>query len=297
MAVKVFIEGAVCDLADARISVFDRGFLYGDSVYEVMRTSGGHPVDFASHLDRLERSAAALALTPPSRVSIADACVMTMKAAENPESYLRIMVTRGKGEIGLDTALAGAPSLIVIVKPLALPPGRVYRDGMALRIVEVQRTARRAVDPAVKSGNYLNNIMALHEARRYGADEALMCNASGDVAEGSTCNVFAIRDGHVRTPALDAGLLPGITRQRVMDLARSDGIEVTEGRLRPDDFHHADEVFVTSSIRGVVPVGTIDGQSTRVPAIGPTTRRIMDLYGQYLDDVARNGTIPGADSR
>ena len=293
MTVKVFIDGTVRDPHDARISVFDRGFLYGDSVYEVMRTSGGHPVDFAPHLDRLERSAAALALIPPPRSSIAEACARTMEAAQNPESYLRIVVTRGSGEIGLDTALADTPSLIVIVKPLALPPERMYREGMALRIVEVQRIPRRAVDPAVKSGNYLNNIMALHEARRYGADEALMCNADGHVAEGSTCNVFAIRDGLVRTPDLAVGLLPGITRQRVMDLARGDGIEVAEGSLTPDDVHSADEVFVTSSIRGVVPVATIDGEATRTPAIGPTTRRIMALYARYLDDVARNGTIPG----
>ena len=286
MPTKVFVDGHILDPEDARISVFDRGFLYGDSVYEALRTSGGHPVGFEPHLDRLERSARSLMLELPPRVTIAKACRDTLAAAGNPESYMRIIVTRGAGEIGLDPALADQPSVVVIVRPLVLPPARQYSQGAALRIVAVERTRRRAVDPAVKSGNYLNNILALHEARRHGADEALMCNAEGFVAEGSTSNIFMVRGKRVVTPPLEVGLLPGITRQRVIDLARQADIVVVEANLTPEELRSADEAFITSSVRGVIPAATIDGQPLRLPTIGPTTGHIMALYSTYLADVA-----------
>ena len=286
MAVKVYIDGAICAPEQATISVFDRGFLYGDSIYEVMRTSGGRPVDRDAHLDRLERSAAAIVLPPPDRERISAAVEETLRAAHNDESYVRIVVTRGSGEIGLDTALADRPRVIVIVRPLVLPPPEAYTRGIGLRMVQVQRTSRRAVDPGVKSGNYLNNILALHEARQAGADEAIMCDAQGRVAEGSTCNVFVVRGDGVSTPDLDIGLLAGITRHRVIELARADGIEVHEGTLTPDDVRGADEVFITSSLRGVVPVAQVDGAALARPMVGPVTGRIMKLYERYLADQA-----------
>ena len=289
MGVKVYVDGTVYDRDSARISIFDRGFLYGDSVYEVMRTSGGNPVDLEAHIDRLARSAASIALDLPDLDTIVAATSNTLRAAQNRESYLRVVVTRGAGEIGLDTELADQPSLIVIVRPLELPPERLYTRGMSLWIVGVQRTPRRAVDPSVKSGNYLNNIMALHEARRNGADEALMCDAKGRVAEGSTCNVFVVQGDEVITPALEIGLLPGITRQRVIELAGRAGIDVREGTLTPDQVRSVKEAFVTSSVRGVVPVATIDGRATHTPAVGPITQRIMELYRNYLADQAHNG--------
>lgn len=285
MAVKVYIDGAVCDPDNAFVSVFDRGFLYGDSVYEVMRTSGGRPVDYEPHIDRLYRSANLLGLRVPERAEIAHAVRATLADADNQDSYIRIVVTRGSGEIGLDTALADDPTLIVIVKPLRILPESAYRDGIALRIVGVQRTAKRAVDPAVKSGNYLNNIMALREAREYGADEALMCDSQGRVAEGSTSNLFVVQAGAITTPGLDVDLLQGITRARVVSLAESAGITVREGRLLPAQVRSADEVFITSSIRSVVPVKRVDDiQLAYVP--GPVTTRIMALYSDYLAAVA-----------
>lgn len=286
MAVKVYIDGIIHERGEARISVFDRGFLYGDSVYEVMRTSGGRPVDLGPHLDRLERSASAIALEVPDRAEVLSAIQGTLAAADNPESYIRVIVTRGGGEIGLDMTLADQPSLIVIVKPLVLLRPEAYAHGIKLAIVGVQRTPRRAMDPGVKSGNYLNNIMALHEARQSGADEAIMCDAQGRIAEGSTSNVFVVRGGQVITPAIHIGLLQGITRERVMDLLRKDGIEVETGALTPEEVYAADEVFITSSIRGVVPVARINDQSLPVPVPGPMTRRIMELYRVYLDSVA-----------
>lgn len=282
MAVRVYKNGIIGDESTATISVFDRGFLYGDSVYEVMRTAGGVPVDEEPHLERLARSAASIALAVPSRDELDHAISATLAAAGNDESYVRVVVTRGAGEVGLDIALADRPTSIVIVKPLVLPDAELYVSGVALQIVDVQRTSRRAVDPGVKSGNYLNNILALHEARRAGAYEALMCDARGRVAEGSTSNVFTVRGGSLITPALEVGLLAGITRMRVIELARGDGISVEERELTPDDVRGADEVFLTSSIRGVLPVARVDGRDVGRGAPGPVTRRVMELYDQHL---------------
>lgn len=286
MPVKVYMDGAIVAPEQATISIFDRGFLYGDSIYEVMRTSGGRLVDLAGHLERLERSAEFLSLPLPPVPDITRAVLDTLDAAANPESYVRIIVTRGGGEIGLDIALADRPTLIVIVKPLALLPDEAYERGVALRIVQVQRVAKQAVDPSVKSGNYLNNIMALREARAIGAHEALMCDRMGRVAEGSSSNVFVVRAGEIITPAQEVGLLRGITRGRVIDLARTDGIPVREADLYPEDVRTADEVFITSSIRSVLPVRQVD-DIMLAPAPGAITRRVMALYTDHLRSVAQ----------
>ncbi len=282
MAVKVYIDGAIWDPEDAVISVFDRGFLYGDSVYEVVRTSNGRPLDLGPHLERLAHSADALHLDAPDREQISAAVDAALQAAANPESYVRVIVTRGEGEIGLDPGLADVSRLIVIVRPLKLLPERAYREGIKLAVVGVQRNSRRAMDPAVKSGNYLNNVMAVSEARRRGADEAVMCNAKGQVAEASSSNVFVVRNGKVRTPAVDVGILSGITRMRVIELARGDGIEVEECVLTPADLYEADELFTTSSIRGIVPVAAVDDSVPKLPVVGPTTQRIRELYSRYM---------------
>ena len=275
------IDGVVVTPEQATVSVFDRGFLYGDSVYEVMRTAGGKPVDYGPHVERLYRSASLLDLRVPERATIANAVESTLAAAGNAESYIRVVVTRGGGEIGLDIALAERPTLIVIVKPLQTLPPEAYQHGIALRIVDVQRTPRRSVDPAAKSGNYLNNIMALREARRYGAHEGLMRDSQGRVAEGSSSNLFVVHEGRVITPGMDIELLEGITRARVMELARGAGISVQEGQLLPAQVTSADEVFITSSIRSVVPVNQVDDVRL-APVPGPVTARIMGLYRDYL---------------
>lgn len=287
MAAKVFIDGAIFEPETAAVPVLDRGFLYGDSVYEVMRTSGGNPVDLDAHLDRLERSAATIVLALPGRARIVDAVRATLTAAANPESYIRVMVTRGSGEIGLDPALAGGPRLIVIVRPLQLPPEEAYTRGIKLHIVDAEGGARRGLDPTIKTGNYLTNIMALHQARQAGADEAVLCDAEGRVAEGSNCNLFVVQGQRVITPARAIGLLAGITRQRVIELACAHGVEVAEGVLTPDAVRQADEVFITSSVRGVVPVAEVDGQPLRGSVVGPITQKIMSLYGDYLAAQAR----------
>ena len=284
----MFINGLVCDEADAKISVLDRGFLYGDSVYEVARTSGAHPVDYERHIERLERSAASIWLPCPPREVLADAVRRTLAAAANPESYIRIIITRGRGVIGLDVALAEDASTVVIVKPLTQPAAELYERGAVLRIVGVQRTSREAVDPGVKSGNYLNNILALAEARRHGAHEGVMLSADGAVAEGSTSNVFAISKGVLTTPAGRVGLLPGITRRRVIELARGAGLDVVEAdRLEPDALRTADEVFITSSIRGILPISRVDDVELAKPRT--ITAQIAELYAAFLASEAERG--------
>ncbi|MBT8495532.1 MAG: aminotransferase class IV [Deltaproteobacteria bacterium] len=281
MTVKVYIDGKIVDRQDAMVSVFDRGFLFGDSVYETMRTQAGNPVDLQAHLDRLKRSADAISMPLPEPRILERAIDETLAASGNDESSIRVVVTRGSGEIGLATDLAESSTLIIMVRPLVRPPEEFYQRGAKLAVVGVQRTPKRAVDPAIKSGNYLNNIMALSEARKEGAHEAVMCDRDGRVAEGSTSNIFAVIDGVVTTPPLHVGLLPGITRSRVLELAQAAGLEVREAMLTPDQLSAADEVFITSSIRGVLPIGEVG--EVRVPAPGPITRQIMKLYRSHLD--------------
>jgi branched-chain amino acid aminotransferase len=173
-----------------------------------------------------------------------------------------------------------------MVRPLALPPNEYYERGVAVAIVGVLRNPRRALDPRVKSGNYLNNILGLMEARAAGAYECLMCDSAGRVAEGSTSNLFVEREGKLCTPHLDIGLLAGITRQRVLELAAGAGIAVVEAELSPDDVRRAQEAFLTSSIRGILPVAQVDGKPMAQAAPGSLTRIVMDAYQRFLDQVA-----------
>lgn len=282
MSIKIYIDGVIHDPDTAVVPVFDRGFLYGDSIYEVLRTAGGRPIDLGPHLVRLRRSGELIELPVAPDELLERAIADTLAAAANPEAYVRVVITRGAGEIGLDIDLADTPRTIVIVRPLVMPAAELYEHGVDLWIASVQRTSPRAVDPSVKSGNYLNNILALREARRAGAYEALMCDAAGRIAEGATSNIFCVRAGALFTPALDIGLLAGITRHRVIELARASGLDVHQGELVPEVARSADEAFITSSIRGVMPVRRIDDAVLGGGAPGPVTRRIMELYARHL---------------
>jgi len=281
----VHIDGRICPPAEAKISVFDRGFLYGDSVYETVSTMYGRLFALAEHLDRLERSAARIGLRAPPRATIERAIGDTVQAAANAESRVRVMLTRGVGKLDLDPASADDPQLIVVVMPFQPLPRALYQSGASAAVVSVVRNDPRAIDPAIKSGNYLNNVLALGEARRQGAHEALLCAADGSVAEGATSNVFLVKDGEVRTPGLDVGILEGITRAQVLALARANGIPAREARLRPEELRAADEAFITSATRGVLPITRIDGAAVGEGRPGPITRRLMQL----LDQLARDG--------
>ena len=266
--------------------VFDRGFLFGDSVYETVGTNRGRLVFLDDHLDRLARSAERIYLRLPPRDEIVRAVRDTLAAAENIESRVRIMVTRGDGTVDLDPAAAGQPRLVVIVQPLGGPSPELYEKGAEVEIVSVTRNSPRAIDPAVKSGNYLNNVMAMGEARRRrpSAHEAILCAANGSVAEGATSNVFAVVDGQIHTPALEVGILDGVTRGKVLALARTNSIMCHEvSFMSPDELRQSDEIFLTSSVRSVLPVTRVDGQVLGDGEPGAVTRRLMVLYRQLVE--------------
>jgi branched-chain amino acid aminotransferase len=286
MPIRVYIDGAVCLQEEAKVSVFDRGFLYGDSVYETIGTAYGRLFAARDHLVRLERSAERIGLSAPPRAEIERAIAETMEAAGNAESRVRVILTRGVGKLDLDPASAIDTRLVVIVFPLGAPTPEMFDKGVAVAIVSVTRNSPLAIDPAVKSGNYLNNVLALGEARRSRkAYEAILCGGDGSVAEGSTSNVFAVVGGEVRTPPLEVGILDGITRAKVIALCRDAGIPFAERRMSPDELRAADEAFITSATRGVLPVTTIDERPLGAGIPGPVTRRLMSLY----DELARKG--------
>jgi branched-chain amino acid aminotransferase len=265
---------------EARISVFDRGFLYGDSVYETIGTIGGRLFAAREHLERLERSAHRIGLRLPPRPVIDTAIAETVKAAGNPESRVRVVVTRGVGALDLDPAAVDDPQLVVIVAPLGGPSPEMYDKGVSVEIVSVTRNHPRAIDPLVKSGNYLNNVLALGEARRRsGAHEAILCNERGSIAEGSSSNVFMVARGQVQTPAVEVGILDGVTRAKVLALCRDHEIPAAEvPSMSPEALRAADEVFLTSAVRGLLPVSTVDTKPVGAGVPGPVTRRLMDLY-------------------
>jgi len=286
MSIRVHIGGRVCLPEEAKISVFDRGFLYGDSVYETIGTAYGRLFALSDHLVRLERSAQRIGLRVPPRADIDAAIADTVAAAGNPESRVRVILTRGSGKLDLDPAAVDNTQLVVIVFPLGAPTPEMFAKGVSVAIVSVHRNSPRAIDPAVKSGNYLNNVMALGEARRLsGAYEAILCAADGSVAEGSTSNIFIVNGGEVRTPGLDVGILDGITRAKVFDLCRANEIPLRETKIQPDELRAAEEAFITSATRGVLPVTRIDERPVGDGTPGPVTRRLMALY----DALARAG--------
>ncbi len=287
MSIRVYVAGRVCPPEEAKISVFDRGFLYGDSVYETIGTAYGRLFATRDHLVRLERSAERIGLRCPPRADIERAIADTMKAAANPESRVRVMLTRGgSGKLDLDPASVDDTQLIVIVSPLGAPTPEMYAKGVAVAIVTITRNSPRAIDPAVKSGNYLNNVLALGEARRRsGAYEAILCADDGCIAEGATSNVFMVKGGQIWTPPPEVGILDGITRAKVMDLCRANDLRLIERRFSPDDLRGADEAFITSATRGILPVTTVDEKPVAAGTPGPLTRRLIGLY----DELARRG--------
>ena len=289
MSIRVHINGCIKAPEEAQISVLDRGFLYGDSVYETVATVGGHLHALPEHLDRLQRSAERIGLAPPPRELIAQAIADTLAAAANPESRVRVMITRGVGPLDLDPASATEAALVVIVAPLSGPTATMYENGVGVQIVSVTRNDPRAIDPGVKSGNYLNNVLALAEARRRsGAHEAILCAASGSLAEGASSNLFLVSAGAVRTPSLAVGILDGITRATVLDLCAQDRIPALEADfMAPDELRAADEAFLTSAGRGVLPVTSVDGRPIGGGTPGPVTRRLRELYQRHVTQKGR----------
>jgi branched-chain amino acid aminotransferase len=282
MPTRVNIGGRLLPPERALISVFDRGFLYGDSVYEVLRTYGGAPFALADHLRRLNRSAELIGM----EIRHSDAWLVrelarTLRTAQNRDAYIRIVATRGAGPIGLDPSLARDPQILFIVKPLEVPPPSLYRRGARVELVPVGQALPARVDPEAKSGNYLANILALRDAKARGAYEAVMLAPDGRVREGSSSNIFIARGGRVYTPPLSAGILEGITRGRILRLGRELGITIREANLEPRHFARADEAFLTSSIREVMPVTMVGHASFGARRIG--NGRVGALTGRLRE--------------
>jgi branched-chain amino acid aminotransferase len=259
----------------AQISVLDRGFLYGDSLYEVVRTLGGRPFALLEHLARLRQSAAYLYVNIPwSDAQICTEVERTLEAAKNPESYVRIVVTRGaEEEISLFPEAEIEPHLLIIVRPIS-PNPTLAEKGLHLKLLPRLRVDRRALSPAAKTGNYLNNILALIEAKQAGADDALLLNNQGEVTEATTSNLWVVKKGVVYTPVVESGILQGITRQFLLDLLKAWQIAHEETTLTPEDLWDAEEAFLSSSVRLMASVRRIDDY-TLPSCPGALTRRLF----------------------
>jgi branched-chain amino acid aminotransferase len=273
------VNGTVTRAEEARVSVLDNGFTFGDAVYETLRTYSGRPFRLGDHLRRLRASAGRLGIAVP----VADDELRRrldelLARAGNPESYIRLIVTRGEGDISYNFDRVKGPTVVMAVKPFPVYPETHYRDGVDVIVSTIRRNHRQALDPAIKSCNLLNNILAVRESQARGAAEAILLNLDGQVAEGASTNVFAVRAGTLRTPPLTAGILAGITRDVVLDLARRLGIPTGDEPLAPADLRGADEAFLTSTTRELVPVRTIDGQPVGSGRPGPVTQRLLAAF-------------------
>lgn len=279
MTAVASVNGRITPTSEARISVLDRAFLYGDGVYETLRTYAGRPFLLERHLERLAYSAGRLEIPLPRELPALAAEVQgTLQAAANPESLIRVVVTRGEGMLEGDPRRCGPPNLVILVQPLVPIPEEVYRTGISAVVVQVRRNPIASLDPRIKSNNLLNALLASMEAHRRSAREGILLNTEGDVAESTHANVFVVLDGTLVTPSLESGVLAGITREVVLGLARDAEIPCRTDRIPGDRLARAREIFLTSTTREVLPVVRLDGRGVGDARPGPITRRIHRLY-------------------
>ncbi len=276
-SLRVLVDGRITSLGRARLSVFDRGFLFGDGVYETLRVYSGRAFRIPQHLKRLANSTARLGFrAPASPVALAEALRRTIAANGFKQARARIVVTRGSGKPELGAMSGLRPTLFIYVTPYVPPSPARYRDGVKVIVAGVLRNDRRALDPAIKSLNLANNLLAKREAQKRRADDAVFLNSAGCVTEAIAANVFFVKRGVLCTPALNTGILPGVTRQLVIELARRIGISVREGAYRLRSLMRADEIFLTASTIEVLPVGVLENR--RLPAGRPVTRALQEAY-------------------
>lgn len=279
MALKIYISGKLYDKDDAKISVYDHGLLYGDGVFEGLRSYSGKVFRLEQHLARLYNSAKAIWLEiPMTREAMADAVKSTLKANNLDDAYIRLVVTRGAGTLGLDPNRTSDPQVIIITDKIALYPDELYRNGLEIVTVSTLRNHPAALSPRIKSLNYLNNILAKIEGLQAGCIEALMLNHKGEVAECTGDNIFLVRDGVLLTPPNDAGILEGITREAVIELARESGREVREIALTKHDVYIADECFLTGTAAEVIPVVKVDSRRIGTGTPGPITVELIERF-------------------
>jgi branched-chain amino acid aminotransferase len=276
---KVWINGALFDKQDAKVSVYDHGLLYGDGVFEGLRSYGGNVFRLDEHLSRLWNSAKAILLEIPiSRAEMARAVNETLSANGITDGYVRLVVTRGAGTLGLDPNRTANPQVIIIADHIAVYPEELYRNGLEIITASTMRNHPQALNPRIKSLNYLNNILAKIECMQAGCMEALMLNHKGEVAECTADNIFLVRDGVLLTPPTDAGVLEGITRESVIQLARESGREVREVSLTRHDVYIADECFLTGTAVEVIAVVKVDNRKIGNGTPGAVTRDLKERF-------------------
>ena len=276
---KIYIDGKFYSEANAKVSVFDHGLLYGDGIFEGIRFYNGRVFRFEEHLERLWDSARSICLQVPiSRREMAAAVLETIRQNDLRDGYIRLLVTRGIGNLGLNPMQCKHPSVIIIAATIALYHESFYRKGLTIVTCATRRSNPAALNPAVKSLNYLNNVMARIEANLAGADEALMLNDAGNVAECTADNVFIIKRGQMFTPPITAGALRGITRSIVFEIAAELGIKITETDITRHDVFIADECFLTGTAAEIIPVIKADGRLIGNGKPGPITARTIARF-------------------
>jgi branched-chain amino acid aminotransferase len=282
---KIYIDGKFYSEADAKISVFDHGLLYGDGIFEGIRFYNGRVFRLEEHLHRLWDSARSICLEIPMTMrDMTEAVLETIRQNRLRDGYIRLLVTRGIGNLGLNPTQCKSPSVIIITATIALYHEDFYRKGLTIVTCATRRSNPAALNPAVKSLNYLNNVMARIEANLAGADEALMLNDAGNVAECTADNVFIVKHGQIFTPPVAAGALRGITRSVVFEMAAELGVKVRETDITRHDVFVADECFLTGTAAEIVPVVKADGRSIGNGKPGPITGRIIARFRQVTHE-------------
>ena len=287
----IYLNGRIVPSKEARISVFDHGFLYGDGIYETMRVYDGVVFKVDEHLMRLYRSASLIGLTIPLDADgLKIAIYETLMANSLKEAYLRMTVSRGDGPIGLDPDLCMEPTIVIMARDFTPYPPSLYDRGISLIISDTRRNLRKAIDPRIKSLNFLNNVLAKIEAKKAGAYEAVMLNFRGRLTEGTISNLFFVRKGKLCTPSVSCGILDGITRGLIIELAKKGGIEVHEGHFTPEVLYGAEEIFITNTTLEVMTVTRIDSRTYRK---GPLTSLLRRTYRKEVKayvNLAKNST-------
>jgi branched-chain amino acid aminotransferase len=285
MSRQIYISGKFVPQEDAKVSVYDHGLLYGDGVFEGLRSYSGKVFRLREHVRRLYESAQAIWLAiPMSQDEMCDAVNETVQVNKIGDGYVRLVVTRGAGTLGLDPNRCSNPQVIIIADTIALYPPELYEKGLEIVNVSVQRMSPAALSPRIKSLNYLNNILAKIEGLQAGCIEALMLNHKGEVAECTGDNIFLVRDGVLYTPPLEAGILAGITRNAVIEIAREGGIDVRETPLTKHDVYIADECFLTGTAAEVVPVVKVDSRTIGAGKPGPMTRDLEKRFKKLTQE-------------
>jgi branched-chain amino acid aminotransferase len=280
---KIWFNGNLVDREDAKLTVYDHGLLYGDGVFEGIRVYRGRVFQCQVHVDRLFESAKAIRLAiPRTKQELIDAMCETIKANGLRDGYIRLVVTRGEGGLGLNPFKCQSPNVFIIADQIALYPQEMYKHGMAVIVARTLRTSLRMLPPSIKSLNYLNNIMAKIEAIDAGVAEAIMLNEAGNVAECTGDNIFIVRNGAVTTPPVEAGILVGITRKVVIGLAKKLGIPLAEKDIPVEQLYAADECFLTGTAAEVIAVTRIDSRAIGDGRVGPVTSRLMGAFHDYI---------------